>query len=249
MRWVGLLNFKRLLLEDDSFWTALGNNLFLMFVVPVFVIPLALFLAAVIHRGIRGANVFRIVFFFPNLLGTVAVTLLWMYMYNPQGGLVNGLLTGLGFTQFKSFAWLAPDKLYWALIPLSVWAACGFNLVLFLAAMQAIPQSLYEAAEIDGASPWRQFWSITLPMIWEILTIAMVFMVIGGMKAFEIIWLLTNQRPSQTDHVISTRMVQVMFNEFRVGEATAIAVLLFLMIFFGSVFTLKMMQRETYEVA
>ena len=248
MSWVGLLNFRRLLFESDEFWIALKNNLFLMLVVPAFVIPLALFLAACISRGVRGATLFRVVFFFPNLLGSVAVTLLWMHLYNPQGGLINSALVAVGFKSMNHFAWLSSDHMYWALIPLSVWAACGFNMVLFLAAMQTIPQSLYEAAELDGATPWRQFWTITLPMIWDVLCIAIVFLIIGGMKAFEVIWLLTNQRPTSAQHVISTRMVQVMFDEFRVGEATTIAVLLFLMVFLGSSVTLRLMKREPMEL-
>jgi ABC-type sugar transport system permease subunit len=244
----GLLNFKRLLLESDAFWIALKNNLFLMFVVPLFVVPLAMFLAASISRGVRGATFFRVVFFFPNLLGGVAATLLWLHLYNPQGGLVNTALTSLGFQSFASYTWLEPKNLYWALIPISVWGACGFNMVLYLAAMQTIPESYYEAATLDGATRWRQFWTITLPLIWDVLTISVVFLVIGGMKAFELIWLLTNQRPQTDNHVIATRMVQTMFNEFRVGESTAIAVLLFLMVFVGSAITKRGLRRETIEM-
>jgi raffinose/stachyose/melibiose transport system permease protein len=130
---------------------------------------------------------------------------------------------------------------------MSVWGACGFNMLLYLAAMESIPQTLYEAAELDGASHWRQFWTITMPLIWDVLSISIVFMIIGGMKAFEGIWLLTNQHPTTETHVIGTRMVQAMFNEFNVGEATAIAVLLFLMVFFGTAATLRLMRRETVE--
>jgi raffinose/stachyose/melibiose transport system permease protein len=248
MPYRGLLNFKRLLLESDGFWTAIGNNLFLMLIVPLFVIPLAMFLAASISRGVRGATIFRVVFFFPNLLGGVAATLLWLHLYNPQGGLVNGLFTSLGFASFEGYAWLEPKNLYWALIPISIWGACGFNMVLYLAAMQSIPESYYEAATIDGASKWRQFWTITLPLIWDVLTISIVFLVIGGMKAFEVIWLLTNQRPQTDNHVIATKMVQTMFHEYKVGEATALAVLLFLMVFVGTAATMRGLKRETVEM-
>jgi ABC-type sugar transport system permease subunit len=119
--------------------------------------------------------------------------------------------------------------------------------LLFLAAMERIPGSLYEAAELDGASAWKQFRHITLPLIRDVMSIALVFLVIGGMKAFEAIWLLTNQGPTTEQHVIGTRMVQTMFVEFRVGEATAIAVLLFLMVFLGSATTLRLMHRERIE--
>jgi ABC-type sugar transport system permease subunit len=121
-------------------------------------------------------------------------------------------------------------------------------MVLYLAAMESIPESYYEAATIDGASKWRQFWTITLPLIWDIIAISVVFLVIGGMKAFEVIWLLANQRPLTDNHVISTRMVQTMFSEFNVGEAAALAVLLFLMVFVGSAATLRGMRRETVEM-
>jgi ABC-type sugar transport system permease subunit len=113
--------------------------------------------------------------------------------------------------------------------------------------MEGVDQSYYEAATIDGASKWRQFWTITIPLIWDVLAISIVFLVIGGMKAFDIIWLLSNQRPQGDAHVIATRMVQTMFTEFRVGEAAAIAVLLFLMVFVGSAATLRGMRRESVE--
>ena len=248
MQPVGLLNFKRLLLENEGFWIALKNNLFIMVVIPLFVIPLSLFFAACISRGLWASKVFRVAFFFPNIIGGVAAALLWMHMYNPQGGVINEFLVLLGFKSFAGYAWLSESHLYWALVPMSVWASCGFNMILFLAAMESIPPDIYEAAEIDGASPLRQFWTITLPLIWEVLSIAVVFMVIGGMKTFEIIWLLTNQVPTTNSHVIGTCMVQAMFKEYKVGESAAIAVLLFLMIFFGTVATMRAMKRETIEM-
>ena len=276
MTYKGLLHFKRLLFESDSFWTAIQNNLFFMFMIPLFVLPLSLFLAACINRRVAGAALFRVVFFLPNILGGVAAALLWMHMYNPQGGVVNVLLSSTGdlllffgdfyqdvlglawmgqsltsvaawFQGFKAFAWLSPEHLYWAIIPMSIWAACGFNMLLFLAAMEGIPQSLYESAELDGASPWQQFRRITFPLIQEVFTIALVFMVIGGMKVFEVIWLLTNQSPTSDTHVIGTLMVRSMFTDFKVGEATAIAVILFLIVFVGTAATLRVMRRERVE--
>ncbi len=262
MPFKGLMNFRRLLLESDTFWISLQNNLFLMVVVPLFVVPLALFLSACISRGVLGSTFFRVVFFFPNLLGGVAATLLWLHVYNPQGGLINAALMGLGsglhtigihsiagyFQSFQAYTWLEPKNLYWSLIPISIWSACGFNMVLYLAAMETIPETYYEAARIDGASAFRQFWTITVPLIWEVLLISLVFLVIGGMKAFETIWLLTNQQPQTQNHVISTLMIQTMFNEFKVGEATAMAVMLFLMIFVGTAAMLRGLRRESVEM-
>lgn len=233
MVYVGLLHFRRLLLESDLFWSALEHNLILMAVPALLVIPLSLFLAALLHREVVGAKVFRVAFFFPNLLG-VAGVILWQQLYNPTVGPINRILTGLGLHSFQGFAWLSDDHLYYALIPMAVWSAAGFNMVLFLAAMQAVPQSLYEAAEVNGATEWQKFRFITLPLIRDTLAVATVLMVIGGMKAFEAIWLLTNQAPSSQTHVVGTLMVRSLFIDQRVGQAAALATLLFAVVLVGS---------------
>jgi ABC-type sugar transport system permease subunit len=155
---------------------------------------------------------------------------------------------GRWFAGFNGFAWLSQDHLYTALVPMSVWGGFGFNFVLYLAAMEAVPAELYEAAELDGASPWQQFRVVTLPLIWEVLTVSAVFLVIGGMKAFESIWLLTNQAPTTAVHVIGTRMIQTMFNEMDVGGATAIAVLLLIMVLVASAVAMRAMRREAVEL-
>ena len=246
-RFVGLLHFKRLLFESDVFWRALRNNLFIMFVPACFVLPMALFFSYLISRGVPGGRLFRVCFFFPNILGGIAVTLLWMNAYDPQGGLVNGVLTRLGFDSFENFAWLSQENLYWALIPMAIWGACGFNMILYLAGMESVDPELYEASAIDGATGGQQFFYITLPLIWDVLTISAVFMVIGGLKSFEVIWLLTSQQPTTRTHVMGTLMVTTMFQDFKVGQATAIAVVLFLLVFFGTLATLRGMRRERVE--
>ena len=252
--WAGLLNFKWLLLESDTFWFALKNNLYLMIVPTLAVVPMALFFAAMIHRGVWGAGFFRAVFLFPNLLGGIAATLLWMNAYDPHGGLVNEALVKLGMwtgsdwlKSFSGYAWLSQANLYRALIPIYLWMACGFNLVLYLAAMQGISQELYEAAELDGASEWRQFFAITLPQIREVLAISAVFIVIAGLNTFEMIWLLTSQDPTSGAHVLSTLMVSTMFKEFEIGRATAIAVVMFVLVLAGSVLLLRTV-REREDV-
>jgi len=249
--WVGLFNFKWLLFESDAFWFALRNNLFLMVVPAVAVIPIALACAALIHRGVWGAGVFRAVLLFPNLLGGLAATLLWLNAYEPHGGLVNASLAGLGravhsgwLQSFDNYPWLTPGHLYLALVPIYIWMACGFNLILFLAAMEGIDPQYYEAAQLDGAAPLRQFWSITLPMIGEVIAIAAVFLVIGGLNAFEMVWLLTYQDPATASHTLGTLLVTTMFREFAVGRATALAVILFALVFLGSAGVLRLLRRE-----
>jgi ABC-type sugar transport system permease subunit/ABC-type glycerol-3-phosphate transport system substrate-binding protein len=249
--WAGLLNFKWLLLESDTFWFALKNNLYLMIVPALAVVPMALFFAAMIHRGVWGGGFFRAVFLFPNLLGGIAATLLWMNAYDPHGGLINAGLVKLGvwtgsewLQSFAGYAWLSQANLYHALIPIYLWMACGFNLVLYLAAMQGISPELYEAAELDGASEWRQFFSITLPQIREVLAISAVFIVIAGLNTFEMIWLLTSQDPTSGTHVLSTLMVSTMFKEFQIGRATALAVIMFVLVLAGSAAMLRAMRNR-----
>ena len=248
---VGLFNFKWLLLESDTFWYALRNNLYIMVVPTLVVVPLSLLLATLIHRGVWGANFFRTIFLFPNLLGGIAATLLWMNAYDPHGGLVNAALVKIGgllhndwLSSFAAYPWLSQDNLYRALIPIYVWMACGFNLVLYLAAMQGIDAELYEAAEIDGASAWRQFFTITLPLIWDVLAISAVFIVVAGLNTFEMIWLLTSQDPTSQSHVLSTLMVSTMFKEFEVGRATAIAVIMFVLVLTGSAVVMRVMRQR-----
>jgi len=252
--WAGLFNFKSLLFESDLFWSALGNNLFLVVVPTLVVVPLALFFATLIHRGVWGANGFRAVLLFPNLLGGIAATLLWMSAYEPNGGLVNAGLVALGqalnvewLRAFAGHPWLSPANLYGALIPIYIWMACGFNLILFLAAMEGIDPQLYEAAEMDGAPAWWQFFGITLPLIWEVIVIAAVFIVISGLNAFEMIWLLSSQDPTAGTHTLGTLLVTTMFKEFQIGRATAIAVLMFAFVFAASVAVMRGLKREAVE--
>ena len=252
--WAGLYNFKSLLFESDVLWTALANNLYLMLVPAVVVVPLALFFALLIHRGVWGAKAFRIILLFPNLLGGIAATLIWLSAYQPHGGLVNAGLAGLGhllhwgwLASFADYAWLSEDHLYAALIPIYIWMACGFNLILYLAAMEGIDPQLYEAAEIDGAPPWRQFLTITLPLIRGVIAISAVFLVIAGLNAFEMIWLLTSQDPSASVSTLGTLLVTTMFKDFDVGRAAALAVILFALVLAGSAGVLRALRSEPVE--
>ncbi len=252
--WAGLHNFKSLLFEGDVLWTALGNNLYLMAVPALVVVPLALLFAVLIHRGVWGAGAFRMILLFPNLLGGIAATLIWLNAYQPHGGLVNAGLSGLGgalhcewLRSFADYPWLSEGHLYAALIPIYIWMACGFNLILYLAAMEGIDPQLYEAADIDGAPAWMQFARITLPLIRGVVAISAVFLVIGGLNAFEMVWLLTSQDPSVSVSTLGTLLVTTMFKDFDIGRAAALAVILFSLVLVGSAAVLRAFRAENVE--
>jgi ABC-type sugar transport system permease subunit/ABC-type glycerol-3-phosphate transport system substrate-binding protein len=252
--WAGLFNFRSLLFDSDVLWTALGNNLYLMLVPAFAVVPLALLFAMLIHRGVWGAGAFRAILLFPNMLGGIAAILIWLAAYQPHGGLVNAALAGLGnalhsdwLRSFADYPWLSDSHLYAALIPIYIWMACGFNLILYLAAMEGIDPQLYEAAEIDGAPGWMQFFTITLPLIREVVAISAVFLVIGGLNAFEMVWLLTSQDPSASVSTLGTLLVTTMFKDFDIGRAAALAVILFALVLAGSALVLRGLRREPVE--
>jgi raffinose/stachyose/melibiose transport system permease protein len=252
--WAGLYNFKALLFESDALWSALGNNLYLMVVPTLVVVPLSLLFAILIHRGVWGAGAFRTILLFPNMLGGMAAALIWLSAYQPHGGLVNAWLVGLGnllhwgwLQSFADYPWLSEDHLYGALIPIYVWMACGFNLILYLAAMEGIDPQLYEAAEIDGASAWMQFLTVTLPSIRGVLAVSAAFLVIGGLNAFEMVWLLTSQEPTASVDTLGTLLVTTMFKDFDIGRAAALAVILFSLVLVGCAAALRALRSEPVE--
>ena len=244
--WVGLGNFRKLLSGSSDFLSAIGHNLFLTFVPGVLILVLALFFAYMVHQRVWGARLFRVAFFFPNVISSVAIALLWVLIYSTTDvGLLNNLLKALG--QKEAIAFTESSRLLWAIVPMSVWTATGFFMVLFLAAMENIPETYYEAAKLDGATPGRQFWHITLPLMWDVLTIGIIFLVVGGLKFFDAIWVMENGRPSPATHTMSTLMYSKVFEQYDVGHGTAIAVLLFLLVLVATLVSLRLLRRERIE--
>lgn len=245
--WVGLRNFQNILNVNSPFIPALKNNLFLMFAPGVLILSLALFFAYIIHQRIRGARLFRITFFFPNIISSVAVALLWVLVYSTTDvGLINGIREKwFGITE--PFAFTESSRLLKSIVPMIVWSATGFYMVLFLAAMENIPESYYEAARLDGASNGRIFWTITLPLMWDVLTTGIIFLVIGGLKIFDSIWVMENGRPSNVTHTLSTLMYTKVFEEYNIGYGTAIAVVMFVLVLCATILSFRLLRRERME--
>ena len=257
-RWAGLDNFAALFESGGLFLRALSNNLILLLGAGSIITLLSLFFASLLHRRIRGAALFRVTFFFPNVIASVAVALLWVLLYSTtEFGLVNALLakiqTALHALGLASpnivfpFPFLASNHLIFSLIPMLVWAATGFYMLLYLAAMQSIPETYYEAARLDGASPCQQFRHITLPLIREVLVIGVVFLLITTLKIFDPIWVMENQRPTSDSHVLATLVYEKAFTEYNIGYGATVAVMLFLFVFCATLVSLRLRQSERME--
>lgn len=253
--WVGISNFRELFQPGSLFLKALGHNMFLAIVSGLLILALALLFAALIHRGVRGAGLYRVTFFFPNVVASVAVALLWVLIYSTtEFGLINGALMALKGTMFEAalpesmpFPFTDSRYLLWSIIPVLVWVATGFYMVLFLAAMQNVPEEYYEAAQLEGASGFEQFWHVTLPLIREVLVVGVVFLLISSLKTFDIIWIMENQWPQPDTHVMATLMYQKVFTEYNVGYGAAVAVVLFVLVFAATLVTLRFSRKEALE--
>ncbi len=257
-QWVGLDNFKDLFRDSDMFLVALRHNVFLMVAGGLATLALSLFFAAVLHRRIRGASLFRVAFFFPNVISSVAIALLWVLLYSTTNfGVINSLLEhARHLFQIVGVPWPGPDLPFpfidsrntiYSIVPMMVWTAVGFYMVLFLAAMENIPETFYEAATLDGASEFAQFRYVTFPLIREVFTVGLVFLVIGCLKFFDAIWVMENQWPTKDSHVLATLLYQKVFTEYNVGYGSAVAVLLFALVFLATLLTLRLSRKEALE--
>jgi len=251
--WVGLGNFYTLAQDSNLFLAALWHNVFLVVVAGALTIGLALAFAGLIHRRVRGAAFFRVTFFFPNVIAAVAIALLWTLLYSSSSfGVING---GLAWLQARlpflglelPFPFLDSTFLLYSIVPMMVWAATGFYMVLFLAAMEGIPDTYYEAATLEGATGWQQFRFITLPLIREVLAVGVVFLIIGLLKFFDPIWVMENQRPTKDSHVLATLLYQKVFSEYNVGYGAAVAALLFLLVFVATLVSFRLARHERIE--
>ena len=243
---VGLENFQDLL-QDDFFWNALGNNIKYLLTLPVIIIGISLYLAFLLTHGkARFRKFYRITFFFPQVMSLVAIGVLWRFIYHPRIGIIRGITSAFGMEE--TIAWLGnPDTALAAVGAVVVWQAVGFYMVLFIAGMESIPTSYYEAAVIDGANRWHLFWRITLPLLWDTIRTAMVFLAIAATNMFAITQTMTEGGPNRATDVLATYVYERAFQNYRFGYATAIAMAMFILAFALSLLTMRATQRETIE--
>lgn len=227
--WVGLDNYERLFHTDDRFVRSFWNTVYYVGVqVPVGIV-IAMGAAILLNRKIRGVSVYRAIFFFPVITSFVATAAVWRWVFNPQYGPINTLLQTMGAA--KPPMWLASQT--WAMpaiIIITLWFF-GTSMVLFLAGLQNIPQDLYEAAEIDGATKWQATLRITVPLLSPTTFMVTVLSLIWAFKSFEPFLILTDGGPAGSTSVLVFYIYELGFRFYEMGYASAAAVILFLIIF------------------
>jgi N-acetylglucosamine transport system permease protein len=252
----GLQNFQRILV-DEKFWNALSHNVVVLIVLPIVTLGLALLFAALFTQGLKGGSFFRVAFFFPQVMSVAVVAILWSFIFHPIMGVLNGVLQaifGLFGGRWPAFPWLGDTSTVLAsVIAVAIWQAVGFYMVLFISGMQSIPDEYYEAARIDGANGWNQFWKLTIPLLWETVRTAIVFLAIASMDMYIYVTVLTNGSggPSRAADVLSTYMYDQAFgggnNSNPFGYGTAIGVVLLILILGLSILSLRLTRRDVLE--
>lgn len=236
---VGLDNYARIF-SDQVFMKALGNNILLAIVLPIVTIVLALILATLITvggsskgqvRGLKGSSFYRIVSFFPYAVPAIAIAILWGQIYQPNNGLLNGILTSLGLENFAGFNWLGNgNTAMGASIFVMVWSMVGFYMLLFIAAIKSIPAELYEAARIDGAGRVRMLFNVTLPLIRDNVQTAAIYIGIFALDAYVFMAALNpTGGPEYATEVMAQRLIDVGFGKGQFGIACAMGVVLALL--------------------
>ena len=249
MTFCGLENFRDAF-QDEIVWTGLKNNLFFLVWSTLIIFVLSLFFAVCVTRlKIKHPNFFRVVYFFPNTLSIIVVGVLWMLIYNTSFGLLNSLLETLGLSGLIQ-DWLGDRNMVMSsLVAPQAWMYIGFYMVLFIAAIQNVPEDYYEAATLDGAGQWRQFFSITIPLIWSALRTALVFFVVNAFaRTFALVYVVTEGGPNRASELMTTYLYEQAFKNGKFGYGSAIGVILFAVVCIISLTVYKLTERETVEL-
>jgi multiple sugar transport system permease protein len=224
---VGLANFIEIFFGDYRFWLSLRVTLtYAIFAIPMGLI-FGLLLALLLNAKVPGISIWRTLYYTPSVVSGVAVAILWLYLFNPQYGLINWLL---GMVGINGPGWLvSPDWALWALIIMSLWGVGG-GMIIYLAGLQGIPTQLYEAAEVDGANKIRQFFSITLPLITPVLFYNLVIGIISTFQIFTSVYVMTDGGPVERTLFYNLYLYNNAFRYQRMGYASALAWILFVIV-------------------
>ncbi|WP_284638408.1 carbohydrate ABC transporter permease [Paenibacillus silviterrae] len=225
IKWTGFDNFTKLF-SEESFLISLKNNFIFIFTVPIYML-VSLLLAILINKHVYMKSFFKVAYFMPYISSVVAVAIVWQVLFHPSAGPVNQFLMSLGFDNPPK--WIAdPAFALPSVMMISVWISIGYNMIVYMAALQSIPKDLYEAADIDGANGWVQFTKITVPMLSPTSFFLLVTGIISTFKVFDLIMVLTKGGPMQSTSMLVYYLYDQAFVSLRVGYASSVAVVLFL---------------------
>jgi ABC-type sugar transport system permease subunit/ABC-type glycerol-3-phosphate transport system substrate-binding protein len=237
---IGLNNFSEML-TDPSFWDALKNTIVYSLNVPLGMI-VSLAVALLMHKRLKWVGFLRTLYFLPSVTSFVAIALVWMWIYHPSFGMANFLLQLVGLPPLQ---WLnSAQTAMISLIIFSIWLGIGYQMVIFLAGLQGIPEELYEAARIDGASSWQRFWRITLPLLKPTTFFILVTSLIGSFQVFTSVYVMTAGGPIRSTDVIVYHIYQAAWEQLRMGYASAMSWVLFIIIMIATWIQFKFMGKE-----
>ncbi len=251
---VGLDNFKRMF-SDPYLGIGLRNNLIISIIVPFVVFSISLLLAyALTHKNFKENFIYRNIYFIPNVLSSVVVSLLFIFVYNGPYGMLNALLKVFGIDTGK-FYWLGSEQTaLGALIVAMIWGGVGTYLVIFMNAMNGIPKTIYESAILDGATNMQRLFKITIPLIWSTVKVSLLFYIVGLFKGYEFIKIMTDGGPGMSTYVVGLRMFNLAFGTkgggiatHDYGYASAIGMLLFVILITAKLLIDKFGKSESVE--
>ncbi|MFH1084357.1 MAG: sugar ABC transporter permease [Chloroflexota bacterium] len=221
-RWVGLKNYTQALTGDRLFWPALGKTFYYAVVVVPVGLAGSLLLAILLNQKLKVTNLFRTMFYLPHLTPAVTLSILWLWLMNPEIGPLNYVLRSLGFGKFP---WLTDkNTVIPSLIVINLWAGMGGNnMLIFLAGLQGVPVEFFEAADLDGASSWQKFVHVTLPMISPSILFNLTLGIIGALQVFTTAFITTKGGPSYGSWFLALHIYQQAFAYFRMGYASALS--------------------------
>ncbi len=245
---IGLSNYKRLFM-DPVIPKTIANDYFLVVVKVIFIMALALFFAVALTQfKIRGKGFFRFVFFFPNVMPVVTTAILWTFIFSANMGLLNAVLEALGRGDLAR-SWLG--SLQTALPCIAVvliWAGIGLFMLMLMGAISNIPRDLFEAAELDGASGWRRFWRITIPLIWPQIKTSVVYIITTTLNgSYVLVQLTTMGGPANATQVMGSYLYQQAFSNYNFGYAAAIGVMIMVLNFATVLITQVLFRKEKVE--
>lgn len=242
---IGFDNFA-MLFTDEVFWLALYNNAKFMLLTTAGTVFIGFLLAVAIERRVKGWSIFKVVYFLPVMMSMTVVGLLWGRLLDPTLGPINLLLKTMGVS--KPPVWLGnPRTVLNTIIAVSIWQYSGFPMIVFLAAMENIPLQIHDAATIDGVNSWQRIWQIIFPLVKHVFVIIVILQIIFSFKVFDIIWTMTQGGPGDSSTVLGVYLYRVAFRYTWFGYGSAVAVMMFLIIFTVSLVYLRFIRPEEVE--